>query len=137
MEQCVFFWNYDAERTTVSVHLVLTVADGPQLCVLFELVYSKLDFIKNPPVVTVKKRNNFPFAFWNTDVKCRCLSSIRLANQPHLRLKLSNDFRRTIARSVVYNNNFPCRRREILFQRADDRLLDELFVVIRVDEYAN
>ena len=51
--------------------------------------------------------------------------------------KLSDDFRRAIIRSVIHHQNFPLRRRKILFQHAHNRLFYEAFVIVRVDQYAD
>src|SRR6266478_5848572 len=90
-----------------------------------------------PPVVAVQERDDFSPAFWNARIECRGLPPILLAQQPHARLEPLHDFRRAIRRAVVHNDDFTFRRRKILLQHAHDRLLNEAFVVICVDQYAD
>jgi len=49
--------------------------------------------------------------------------------------KLTNNFRCTVGRAIVDHKDFPFVRGKILLQNADDRLLNEAFVIIGVDQY--
>jgi len=55
----------------------------------------------------------------------------------HTLRKFLDDFGRTISRAVIDYENFVIRRGEVLLKHAYNSLFDKLFVVVRVNQYAD
>src|SRR6266704_2266226 len=91
---------------------------------------------RRPPIVAIQECNDLPCTLRNSRVERRCLAAVLLAQQPHVRLKFPHDLRSAVRRAIVNNYDFALGGRKVLLQYADDRLLDEAFVVVRIDENA-
>ncbi len=90
-----------------------------------------------PPVVAIQKRNNLARALRNTRVERRRLPAILFANQPDPRRKFPNDLRRPVGRTVVDDDDFALRVRDVLLQHADECFFDEPLMVVRIHENAD
>ena len=100
-------------------------------------IRDRLQFARRPPVVAIQKRNNLARALRNPRIKRRRLPAILFANQPDPRRKFPNDLRRPVGRTVVDDDDFAFRVRDILLQHADKCFLDEPLMVVGIDENAD
>src|SRR6266705_5094005 len=91
---------------------------------------------RRPPIVAIQECNDLPCTLRNSRVERRRLPTVLLAQQPHVRLKFPHDLRSAVRRAIVNNYDFPLGGRKVLLEYAHDGLLDEAFVVVRIDENA-
>src|SRR5579859_977022 len=123
--------------TAIRKHFRYAVSDKANRRIRGECIGHRSELPPFPPIVPIEERYNLSAAFRNGCIERRSLPSIGFGDESHLRLKLVNDFPRAVRRAVVHHDNFAVNSGEILFERAEDGLLDELLVVIRVNQYAD
>ena len=89
--------------------------------------------MRRPPIIAIEEGDNFTAAFRDAGVKRGGLASVGFANQAHAGLKSANEFRRSVGRAVVDNQDFDIIQGHVLIEDAGDGALDKTLVVVRVD----
>ena len=95
-----------------------------------------MEFSLRPLVIAIEKNNNVAAARRDTYIEGGGLPAVFLANKPDARCELTDDVGGPVGRAIVHNDDFELLVREVLTQDATQRLFNEAFVVVGVDENA-
>jgi len=95
-----------------------------------------LQFALGPPVVAIEKNDDVAAAFGNSSVEGGSLATVFLADKADVWFKLADDFWSFVSGTVVHHDDFKLLAGKLLVEHTAQRLFNEAFVIIRIDEYA-
>ena len=112
------------------------MADAADVRLRFKDRNDGAKLVFSPPVVAIEECNDLALALRNRKIEGAGLTAVLFAKDAEALLEFAENFGSLVRGAVIHHEDFDISHGEILFEDADNCLLDEFLVVVRVNQNA-
>jgi len=123
-------------KVAVSVDHEAAVADAADVRLRFEDRNDGAQLVFSPPVIAIEECNDLALALRNREIEGAGLTAVLFPKDAEAWFESAENFGSLVRGAVIHREDFDITHEEILFEDADNRLLDEFLVVVRVNQNA-